>query len=96
MGVMKTLPNLRVIELCFGSSQPFVQPHINIMDLESLAAANRKLQFYLVISSYQFWGVDDGPQPSSVRFMATVRHLAPLNTQAIQAALTELKNVNIF
>jgi len=94
--LVKTLPNLRVIEFCIASSEPLIQPRQDIMDLESIAPANRKLQFYLVISSYQFWDVRPEAVPASVEFMATVRHLAPLNIHTIQAALAELKHVNIF
>src|SRR5436190_15370404 len=92
--LVKNLANLRVIEFCIASSQPLVQRRQNIMDLESIAPANRKLQFYLVISSYQFWGVDPGGLPDSVDFTA-VRHLVPSNAHTIQAALAELKHVNI-
>ena len=96
---IKALPNLRAVEVSAASRGMYFEPAQVIMDLESIAAVNRRIQFYLVI----YGPLDRVPDPGLTRHLPgftvsvdvawskeTVRHIMPLNTHTVQAALADL------
>lgn len=96
---IKALPNLRTVELSAASRHMHVGPAQNIMDLDSITAVNRELQFYLVMYGPLDRVPDPGltthipgfsASPNVVWAKETVRHITPLNTHTVQAALAEL------
>jgi hypothetical protein len=102
---IKALPNLRTIEFSRESSRLRVD-HLsyrditqsNMMDLESIAASNSRLQFYFVV--WDFAGGITGPwlpglnlSPGTMGLKTVVRHLAPFNIDTVREAFAELESV---
>ena len=100
---IRTLPNLRTLEFFSnrGSLSDAYGP--DIMDLEAVGAANRNLNFYLVVYQYpnpprtsDIIANSAGKIVSAPRIAVVmiVRHLTSLDACSVQVALRELMMIN--